>query len=179
MTGRTKSIQMILLLSIFAGVKAQPPQTVDSVDLKKYSGRWYEIASYPARFQEGCHCTTAEYEIIPGKKYIKVINRCVKFSNGNSKISSITGKAFVVSNSGNAKLKVQFFWPLRGDYHIIGLAGDYSWAVVGHPERKYLWILCRQCTMTTDTYNNILKLVRQKGYDTSRLVQTPQNCDSP
>lgn len=170
---------MILLFSLFAGSKAQPPATVDSVDLKKYAGRWYDIASYPARFQEGCHCTTADYEILPGKKYIRVTNRCVKFKNGNTKISTATGKAYVVKNSGNAKLKVQFFWPFRGDYLIIGLAEDYSWAVVGHPERKYLWILSRHSTVTSDTYAGITKLITEKGYDTSRLLPTPQNCDNP
>jgi apolipoprotein D and lipocalin family protein len=179
MITKTRLCQLILLFSFVAYARAQPPETVDTVDLEKYAGRWYDIASYPARFQEGCHCTTAEYEIVPGKNFIRVINRCVKFKNGHAKISTAKGKAFVVSNSGNAKLKVQFFWPFRGDYLIIGLAENYSWAVVGHPNRKYLWILSRQSAMTSDTYAGVLKLVRQKGYDPSRLVLTPQNCDNP
>ena len=166
------------MLTMIAGcAHGQPLETVGQVDLQKYTGRWYEIASYPTRFQKGCRCTTAEYELLPGKKSLGVINRCIRFRNGKSKISSVRGKAFIVENSGNAKLKVQFFWPFRGDYYIIGLADDYSWAVVGHPDRKYLWILSRESYMTTDTYNHILTLVRDRGYVVRILQKTPQNCD--
>jgi apolipoprotein D and lipocalin family protein len=155
----------------------QPLQTVDHVDLDKYLGRWYDIASYPARFQKGCRCTTADYEQVPQKKYIRVTNRCIRFRNGKSKLSMVQGKAFIVAGSNNAKLKVQFFWPFKGDYYIIGLADDYSWAVVGHPKRKYLWILSRESFMPTDTYNHILTLIKSKGYDLKILQKTPQECD--
>ena len=102
---------------------AQTLKTVQNVDLNKYSGKWYEIASYPQRFQKGCHCTTAEYTLSE-KGYVIVINRCKKDSI-NGKQPFIQGKAFVVKNSGNAKLKVQFFWPFRGKYWIIDLSNDY------------------------------------------------------
>lgn len=112
--------KILIMLCIFRTLQAQPPETVDSVDLNLYKGRWYDIASYPAWFQKDCNCTIAEYEIVPGKNYFRVINRCVKFRNGKSRISVARGKVFIVKGSGNAKLKVQFFWPFRGDYHIIG-----------------------------------------------------------
>lgn len=174
-----RTSQILIMLCILTHVKAQPPETVDNVDLDKYKGRWYDIASYPAWFQKDCRCTTAEYELVPGKNYIRVINRCIKYKNNKSKISVARAKAFPVKGSGNSKLKVQFFWPFRGDYHIIGLAEDYSWAVVGHPERKYLWILSRKSSVTSSTYSTILDLIRQKGYDVDKLQLTPQDCDNP
>ncbi len=174
-----KISQILIMLCIMSFGKAQPPETVDSVDLNKYMGRWYDIASYPAWFQKNCRCTTAEYEVVPGKPYIRVINRCIKYKKGKSRIAVTKGKAFVVKGSNNAKLKVQFFWPFRGDYYIIGLADDYSWVIVGHPERKYLWILSRTSSVTSNTYSSILALIRQKGYDTGKLQLTPQNCDNP
>lgn len=89
-------------------------ETVASVNLQKYSGIWYEIASYPTVFQKGCTNTSAEY-LLTDKNYVKVINRCNKDSiNGIAK--SIEGKAFIVKNTNNTKLKVQFFWPFKGDY---------------------------------------------------------------
>jgi apolipoprotein D and lipocalin family protein len=115
---------------------------------------------------------------VPGKKYIRLTNRCIRFKNGRSKIVTARGKAFVVKGSSNAKLRVQFFWPFRGDYYIIGLAEDYSWAIVGHPTRKYLWILSRDSFIPTHTYNYILKVIGEQGYDVNRLAKTPQNCDS-
>lgn len=167
----------LFLIIISACSDSQPLETVASVDIDKYMGRWYDIASYPAVFQKGCRCTTAEYELITGKGYVRVINRCIRFKNGESKLTVARAKAFVADGSGNARLKVQFFWPFKADYYIIGLAEDYSWAIVGEPKRKYLWILGRDSLIPSRTYIKILKIIQSKGYDTANLVKTPQNCD--
>ncbi len=152
--------------------KSQTLQTVSSVDVNRYSGKWYEIASYPQRFQKGCHCTTAEYTLSPDG-YLIVENRCNRGSV-NGKQSYIKGKAFVEKNSGNAKLKVQFFWPFRAKYWIIDLAEDYTYAVVSHPNRKYLWILSRTPTMNDILYQQILSRLKEKGFDLSKLQVTRQ-----
>lgn len=150
----------------------QSLQTVPHVDLDKYAGKWYEIASYPQRFQKGCHCTTAEYTLSP-KGYVVVENRCNKGSL-QGKQSYIKGKAFVVPNSGNAKLKVQFFWPFSGSYWIIDLADDYSYAVVSNPSKDYLWILSRTPKMDDAIYQQIIARLKAKDFDLSKLQRTPQ-----
>jgi len=160
------------LLSIFGCKNHAPLSTVDNVDLEKYAGKWYEIAAFPQRFQKGCECTTAEYELT-SKGYVKVINRCKK-PDGWDKAE---GKAFVQEGTNNTKLKVQFFWPFKGKYWIIGLADDYSWAVVGHPNREYLWILSRSPKMKDGTYESILQMVQNKGFDTSKLKVTKHDCE--
>ena len=152
--------------------KSQSLHTVSYVDLEKYAGKWFEIASYPQYFQKGCHCTTAEYTLSE-KGYLIVENRCNRGSV-NGKQSYIKGKAFVENNSGNAKLKVQFFWPFTGKYWIIDLADDYSYAVVSHPNRKYLWILCRTSKMNDVTYQQIISRLKEKGFDSSKLQITTQ-----
>jgi apolipoprotein D and lipocalin family protein len=152
--------------------KSQVLQTVPYVNLNKYMGKWYEIASFPQRFQKGCACTSAEYTL-SSKGYVIVENRCNK-SSKKGKESYIKGKAFVVENSGNAKLDVQFFWPLRGKYWIIDLADDYGYAVVGHPNKKYLWILSRKPMMPDSTYQAIVHRVEDKGFDISKIVRTIQ-----
>jgi apolipoprotein D and lipocalin family protein len=162
---------MILMLMVLIS-QTPPLQTVASVELKRYTGKWYEIASFPQRFQKGCHCTTAEYTL-SDKGYVIVENRCNRDSvNGNE--SYIKGKAFVEKNSGNAKLKVQFFWPFKGKYWIIDLAPDYSYAVVSHPNRKYLWILSRTPKMSADVYRDILSRLKEKGFDLTKLKLTQQ-----
>lgn len=167
----TLSVLLAILLTSCT-MKSTPLETVPNVDLKKYAGKWYEIASFPQRFQKGCHCTTAEYTPT-GDGYIIVENRCNKDSI-TGKESYIKGKAFVQENSGNAKLKVQFFWPFRGKYWIIDLADDYSYAVVGHPNRKYLWILSRTPKMDEDTYLKILACIKAKGFDITKIQRTQQ-----
>jgi apolipoprotein D and lipocalin family protein len=162
----------ILSLLMTTAIKAQSLQTVPNVDLNKYVGKWFEIASFPQRFQKRCHCTTAEYTPTD-KGYIIVENRCNKDSV-NGKLSHIKGKAFVVENTGNAKLKVQFFWPFKGDYWIIDLADDYSYAVVSNPSKKSLWILSRTPKMEATVYQQIITRLKEKGFDLTNLKMTKQ-----
>ena len=164
---------LIILIFITTTItKSQTLQTVSNVDINRYSGKWHEIASYPQWFQKGCHCTTAEYTISK-KGYVIVENRCNRDSV-NGKQSYIKGKAFVMKNSGNAKLKVQFFWPFKGKYWIIDLADDYSYSVVSHPNKKYLWILSRTPKMDDVVYQQILSRLKEKGFDLTKLKITQQ-----
>jgi apolipoprotein D and lipocalin family protein len=161
-----------LLVMTTTTLNAQKLQTVPNVDLNKYVGKWFEIASYPQRFQKGCHCTTAEYTLRE-KGFVIVENRCNRDSV-KGKQSYIKGKAFVENNSGNAKLKVQFFWPFKGKYWIIDLADDYSYAVVSNPNRKYLWILSRTSKIDNTVYQEIISRLKSKGFDLSKLQKTEQ-----
>lgn len=149
---------------------AQELAVVPEVDLARYAGTWYEIARYPNRFQKDCFATSVTYTIRDDGT-VEVINRCRSGSvNGEEK--SIRGRAWSVDPTTNAKLKVQFFWPFRGDYWIIQLDTEYRYAVVGHPKRKYLWILSRTPDMDAATYDGILERLREQGYDTERLLRT-------
>ena len=165
---------LVLTLSACAGApKDMPPlEVVDSVDLERYLGTWYEIASYPAWFAKECTATTAEYSALEDRK-IRVVNRCRK-GNLDGPQKEAKGKAEVVDTVTNAKLKVWFFWPFKGNYWILDLDEDYQWAVVGEPSRKYLWILSRTPTMDDDLYEAIVGRVVQQGYDPSRLQRTEQ-----
>ncbi|HET9250888.1 MAG TPA: lipocalin family protein [Candidatus Eisenbacteria bacterium] len=169
----TSCLLQIALASAACSPAAGPTlQTVRSVDLSRYVGTWYEIASYPQRFQKGCTGTTATYTLRADGK-IDVLNRCARDSL-NGRVTVARGQAKVVDESTNAKLKVTFFWPFWGDYWIIDLGRDYEYAVVGHPSRKYLWILSRAPVMDATLYEGILVRLRGQGYDTTRLVRTLQ-----
>ena len=152
--------------------KLPPLKVVTYVDLNRYSGTWYEISRYPNRFQEGCVGTTATYTILQNGK-IEVLNQCRK-GNLAGEISLVKGIARVVDSKTNAKLKVSFFWPFSGHYWIIDLGENYDYAVVGHPDRKYLWILSRSPKMDGKIYNLILEKLQLQFYDTSKLIRTLQ-----
>ncbi len=166
-------IVISIILIMFSSCSRLPElQTVAHVDVARYAGKWYEIASYPQRFQKGCHCTTAEYTLSE-KGFLIVENRCNKDSI-TGEVSYIKGKAFVEEHSGNARLKVQFFFPFRAKYWIIDLADDYTFAVVSHPSRKYLWILSRTPKMDKVVYEQILTRLKAQGFDLAKLQVTPQ-----
>lgn len=160
--------------ALFLKDSNSPLETVPYVDLEKYMGKWYEISAFPQRFEKGCHCTTAEYKMHP-EGYVEVLNSCRKNSPAG-KLEIARGKAFVADKKTNAKLKVQFFRPFKGDYWILDLAPDYSYAVVGAPNRKYLWILARQPKMNAALYQEITARIKQKGFDISQLKMADQSC---
>jgi apolipoprotein D and lipocalin family protein len=149
---------------------ALPPlEAVPGVDLSRYVGKWYEIASFPQRFQEGCTATTATYTLRTDGE-IDVLNQCRK-PTPTGEEDRAEGRARVVDKSG-AKLEVSFFRPFWGDYWVIQLDEGYQWAVVGHPGRDYLWILARAPALPPETYDAILARLREQRYDTARLVRT-------
>ena len=154
-----------------------PLTTVPAVDLSKYAGTWYEIASYPQSFQKGCTATMANYSARPDGE-INVVNRCRKDSLEGEE-DTAEGRARVVDTTTNAKLEVSFFRPFWGDYWIIQLAPDYSYAVVGHPGRDYLWILSRTPQMDEAVYSGILAKLKEQGYELNRLQKTLQPAAAP
>ena len=147
-------------------------RVVSEVDLNRYAGKWYEIASFPQRFQRGCTASTATYTLRQDGE-IDVINECRK-GGFEGQQSRVKGRAWVVDPREPAKLRVRFFWPFSGAYWIIDLGADYEYAVVGHPDRAYLWILSRTPAMDEEVYQAILKRIDEQGFDLSRLRRTPQ-----
>ena len=149
-----------------------PPKTVPKVNLERYLGTWYEIASYPQRYQEGCTGTTATYTLRDDGE-IDVLNKCRKGTLDGPE-DTAQGRARVLDAESNAKLEVSFFGPFWGDYWIIDLGPDYEYAVVGHPSRDYLWILSRTPALDERTYQGILNRLQKNGYPLDRLRKTLQ-----
>lgn len=166
-----KTLLLTAWLSI-APTWAAPPSTVESVDLERYMGTWYEIASFPQSFQKGCTATQAEYSLRKDGK-VKVVNTC-RLGTPDGKLKKAVGRARVVDRETNSKLKVSFFWPFEGDYWILGLDEDYQWALVGSPDRDSLWILARERKISEDTIEEILELATDKGFEIQRLVRNRQ-----
>lgn len=167
------ALALLALAACAQSDKHQPPlQTVAHVDLNRYLGTWYEIASFPQWFQKGCTATTATYSLREDGQ-IAVLNACRKNSLDGDR-DEAHGRAKVVDTATNAKLKVTFFWPFYGDYWVIDLGENYDYAVVGHPTRNYLWILSRKPHMDPAQYDAILARLKAQGYDLSRLQKTLQ-----
>jgi apolipoprotein D and lipocalin family protein len=171
---RLRRLGASLLALLAACHTTKPPlHVVGEVDLDRYLGRWYEIASFPQRFQRGCVATTATYSRRDDGR-IRVENEC-RDGSFDGDLRRVEGVAWVTDpEDTNARLKVRFFWPFRGDYWIIELDPDYRYAVVGHPSRNYLWILARTPTLDPAVYETLLRRIEAQGYDLGRLNRTPQ-----
>ncbi|XP_016489430.1 temperature-induced lipocalin-1 [Nicotiana tabacum] len=164
-------------------------EVVKKLDVEKYMGRWYEIASFPSRFQpkNGVN-TRATYTLNPDGT-VHVLNET--WSDG--KRGYIEGTAYKSDpKSDEAKLKVKFYVPpflpiipVTGDYWVLHIDENYNYALIGQPSRNYLWILCRQNSLDDEIYNQLVEKAKEEGYDVSKLHKTqhtnppPENDDAP
>ncbi len=150
----------------------RPPEPVKSVALDRYLGRWYEYARYDMMFERGCEGVTAEYSL-RADGLIRVLNSCRKGAP-DGPLKTAEGRAKRVGDTLGAKLKVSFFGPFFADYWVLDRADDYSWAIVGEPSGRYLWILTRTPALTPEMRELILGKVRAMGYDMAMLRFTRQ-----
>lgn len=152
------------------------PTTVQSVNLEKYVGTWYEIAKIPNRFQSDCAKNTTATYTRNEDGTIKVVNRCAE---EDGEINEADGVARIVDTLTNAKLEVSFVsflgWrPFWGAYWVIGLEENYQWAIVGHPEREYGWILSRTKLISEETKSEIFSILIENGYNPDDFELTLQ-----
>jgi apolipoprotein D and lipocalin family protein len=171
----------LMLLQPALGSANQARSAVNAiaeVDLPRYMGRWYEIAHIPMFFQRKCvGGTTAEYTLTE-KGTVSVLNSCDTASGRRIKAE---GHARPTDTSVQGKLRVSFVrlfgrwvYAFGGDYWIIQLADDYSYAVVGHPSRDYGWILSRNPSLPPETLRIIVQQLKTQGYNPCRFQTTPQ-----
>ena len=139
---------------------------------ERYLGKWYEIARFDFRFEKGLDHVTATYSN-KDENTIRVDNKGfdVKGQKGKRSI----GKAKLVGNGAEGRLKVSFFGPFYAGYNIIALDPDYKYAMVAGNNLDYLWLLSREKTMPAAIKENYLKQAQALGYDTSRLIWTDQD----
>lgn len=171
------NLRALLFLSLLlpcGALMAADNQPVTPVDLNRYAGTWYEIARLPMFFQRKCaRDVTATYTLKDG--YVAVLNRCVK---ADGKAITAEGKAFVVDAPLNRHLEVGFFeilgWmPFKGDYLILDIDPQYQWVIVGHPQRKYGWILSRTQTIPAPLRADLDQRLQKLGYDPRAFIASP------
>ena len=163
-------------LGACAGVVSKDDlSTVASVDLSRYAGTWYKIVPLPMWFQRHCVDSKAIYSGRPDG-LVGVHNECVTESCG---VEQVEGVASVVDPKTNARLTVVFDnWFARlfgssreGNYWILDLGPEYRTAMVGTPDRRFLWILSRIPQLEDSTYQRLAERARQLGYPVSDLIQ--------
>ena len=154
--------------------EAQPLNTVDKVDLSKYAGKWYEISKSPNSFEDNLTCVTAEYALREDGK-ISVTNRGYDTTSNKWDVAEGVAKRPDVNAQG--QLKVSFFRPFYGDYYIMALEEDYSAALVGSPDRKYLWVLSRTETLDQKIMDKYVALAKELDFNVELLERTVRGKD--
>ncbi|NLD69644.1 MAG: lipocalin [Limnobacter sp.] len=167
------------LISLLAGCATSPPAGVTPVapfDLERYRGRWYEIARLDHRFERGLTDVSALYEP-QADGSVRVVNRGYDPAKGEWR--EAVGKGRFVESPDTGSLKVSFFGPFYGGYHVVALDPDYRWALVLGADRSYCWILAREKTLDVSQRDAIVARAQALGIDTSALIWVSQEREDP
>ena len=177
-------IAIALVVAWMSSPQTALPQTVPSVDLQRYAGQWFEIARLPNRFQKDCTGDVVVFYTVRPDGGLDVDNRCRKVDGTTDRA---VGVARLASDDGpNSKLEVRFApaWlsflsAVWGDYWIVGLDADYRMAVVGSPDRDYLWLLSRDSSPAEADVARMTGIARDQGFAVERLERTSQSGQVP
>jgi apolipoprotein D and lipocalin family protein len=155
------------------GATARPPiRTETSVNLSRFMGDWYVIASIPTSLEEGAHNAVESYRIDDDGTIATTFTFREDAFDGELKRYHPRG--FVFDTRSNAVWGMQFVWPIKADYRIVHVNPDYTQTVVGREKRDYVWIMARTPTIPDDDYRALVELVAEQGYDVGRLRKVPQ-----
>jgi len=183
----TAVLPALLIFSTFVSAQKKDSdnktqvQTVSSVDLKRYPGKWYEIARYPNKFQRKCVGNTTATYSTKADGSLAVFNQCV-MKDGT--IGKANGDAKIADTATNAKFEMNFASKYKSflssdwdNYWVVDLDQNYQYAAVADPKRENLWILSRTPEMNDALYQNVLRRVEKLGFNPGKLMKTPQNLE--
>jgi apolipoprotein D and lipocalin family protein len=150
-----------------------PLRTVAHVDLPRYMGDWFVIGEIPYFAEKDCVDSIESYALRPDGKIDNWFT-CRKKSFDAPLERKATAVATVVDTTSNAVWRIKFFKIISVKYLVLDLDPDYQWVAVGHPSRRYGWIMARSKTLDEATYQKILRGLGDQGYDTSKFQKVPQ-----
>lgn len=164
-------ILIIIILLLLSACKGYDMKTVEKVVIEKFMGDWYVIGIIPNFIEKHAINGIESYELLENNR-VKIDYRFTDTKSG--KVKHMQPKGWIYNKDTNSEWRVQFLWPLKFPYLIIDLAEDYSYTVIGVPNKKFVWIMARESQMSDETYAMILKRLRTVGYDTEKIVKMLQ-----
>jgi len=163
---------MLILITTMGCQTMKPIYTVETVDLKRFMGDWYVIASIPTFIEKDAYNATESYRLNEDG----TVATTFKFNKGSmdGPLKKYTPRGFIKDESSNAVWGMQFIWPFKAEYRIIFLSEDYSITVIGRTKRDYVWIMARKPAISSAEYTSISKFLEEQGYDIGKLQKVPQ-----
>ena len=160
------------LLCACQGSPQPPLATVAHVDLERFMGAWYVIASIPTVIETGAHNAIESYQLNADGSIATTFT--FRAGGFDGPLKRYTPRGFVLDHGSNAVWGMRFVWPFKADYRVIVLTDDYRHTVVGRQQRDYVWIMSRTPTMPPADYELILRQLANQGYDVARIRLVPQ-----
>ena len=166
---------LALLLILLTGcqiMNQNPLATVGHVDLERYMGDWYVIASIPTLFEKDAYNAIESYRLNADG----TVATTFTFHQGgfNGPLKRYTPTGYVDDSGSNAVWGMQFVWPIKADYRVMYLSEDYGLTIVGRKKRDYVWIMARTPEISEAEYESSVQFVANQGYDVSQMRKVPQ-----
>lgn len=149
-----------------------PLELAPHVDLHRFMGDWYVIASIPTIFEDGVHNAKDTYELMPDGTIATTFTFNADAPDGPVKHYKSVG--FVLAPDSNAVWGQQYLWPFKADYRISYVSPDYDVTVITRAKRDYVWIMARSPSMSNAELARLTAFVAAQGYDTTKLRRVPQ-----
>jgi len=165
-------ILVLMLLLTLSACKEYDMKTVEKVDIDQFMGDWYVIGIIPNFIEKHAVNGIESYQLLDNDR-VKIDYRFTDTRTG--KVKHMQPKGWIHNKESNSEWRVQFLWPVKFPYLIIDLAEDYSYTVIGVPNKKFVWIMSRKSGIPDETYQEILKNLAKIGYDTAKIKKMPQN----
>jgi apolipoprotein D and lipocalin family protein len=162
---------LALLLAGCQSAPRQPLALVPHVDLERFMGDWYVIASIPTFIESGAYAAVESYRLAADR----TIETTFTFREGgfDGEPKRYTPRGYIVDRASNAVWGMQFVWPIKADYRIVYLAPDYAQTVIGREKRDYVWIMARTPRIPDADYDRLIRFVAAQGYDVSKIRKVP------
>jgi apolipoprotein D and lipocalin family protein len=166
-----------MLASLLAGCASTPAPTkpltlVSHVDLARFMGDWYVIASIPTWLEKGAHNPRESYRLDDDGTVATTFTFNADSADGP--VKTYTSKGIIVDSATNAVWGQQYVWPFKADYRIAYLSVDYNQVVIARDKRDYVWIMSRSPTMSDADLRALTAFVDSQGYDVAKLQRVPQ-----
>ncbi|MCB1569419.1 MAG: lipocalin family protein [Xanthomonadales bacterium] len=180
MTTKRIGLHAALLATVFAAGCAHTPPTIQpvaSVDLQRFMGDWYVIANIPSYPEREAFNAVESYELQPDGR----IQTTFRYRKGSfdAPVKTMHPVGRVVPGSSNAVWDMQFIWPIKAEYVIVGLSDDYSQTIIGRSKRDYAWVMARTPTISDQDYQAALEKLKSLGYSLEGLRKVPQKWPEP
>ncbi|MFC1898255.1 lipocalin family protein [Candidatus Cloacimonadota bacterium] len=162
---------IVIFLLMLSACKGYDMKTVEKVDIDRFMGDWYVIGIIPNFIEKYAINGIESYELLDDDR-VKIDYRFTDSRNGQ--VKHMQPKGWIYNKETNSEWRVQFLWPLKFPYLIIDLAEDYSYTVIGVPNKKFVWIMSREPEIAEEQYSAIIANLKTVGYDIDKIVKMPQ-----
>ena len=150
----------------------KPIYTVDKVDLNRFMGDWYVIASIPTFIEKDAYNAIESYRLdVDG-----TVATTFRFNKGSldGPLKEYHPRGFIRDKKSNAVWGMQFIWPFKAEYRVIYLDDDYQTTIIGRSKRDYVWLMSRQPVIDENSYESLLSFMQSQGYDIDKVQKVPQ-----